>query len=160
MRKVPNRWCYSKFINPFVIGEFIYNNTVYDCSDEVVQTKMFFWMYIFGNRKICSLFEINTPTEGLIELPWRKLSKLMYRIHQTGGWIIYNEYTLLMQKMYLDALRDNMILPYMDDRVIFNRGTQTTWDSWAKTWLLKTYPHIISNLHRVYPDIKLFYKKS
>ncbi len=157
MRKVPNRWTSSKFINPFLVGQFIYNNKEYDCSDEIIQTKLFFWMYVFGNKKICKLFKIITPTEGIIELPWRRLSKTIYRIDQTKGWVAYNEYTSQMQKMYLDALEVDLVLPYEEDKWTFNRGTKVTWDSWSKVWVLKTYPNIIKDLHKTYPDINLFF---
>lgn len=134
----------------------MYNNKWYDCSDEIIQTKLFFWIYAFGNKNLCELFKIRISSQSIITLPWRVLSKLVYRIHQTEGWIFYNEYTLMMQKMYLDALKDNMVLPYEDDFRTFCHGTKTVWDSWAKTWVLKNYPHIIRQLHNKYPDIKLF----
>ena len=156
MRRVPiNRWGNSKFINPFLLKSFIYNNKEYDCSDSHIQTLLYMYMYGLNTSKaICSLFSIKTPS-GVIELPWRRLSKLMYRIDQTKGWEHRDEYTTMMDSMYRDALTDNMVLDY-EDKHTFNRGTKTLWDSWVKTWIFKNYPNIIKELHKKYKDIKIF----
>lgn len=157
MRKINvTKFNNSKFLNPFMVKSFIYNNKSYDCSDSETQVKLFLWMYgINTSKKICSLFDI--PTEmGPIELPWRRFSKLIYRIDQTKGWESVDLYTSTMQNIYLEALKDNMVLDY-EDKYFFNNGTKTAWDSWVKVKILEIFPSIINDLQEKYPDINIFF---
>lgn len=156
MRKVPIKsWSTSKFVNPFVCGSFFYNQKEYDCGDSHIQTLLYMYMYGLNTSKaICSLFYIMVP-QGIIQLPWRRLSKLMYRIDQTNGWEHLDEYTTMMDTMYRDALKDNMVLDYKEKQT-FNHGTKTSWDSWVKVWIHKNYPSIMNELGQKYKDIKIF----
>ena len=156
MRKVSiGRWSTSKFVNPFQGGLFIYDGKVYDCKDSHLQTLLYLYMYgINTSRKICALFSIEINSV-VVELPWRRLSKIVYRIHQTEGWVHQDEYTTMMDTLYRDALKDNMVLPY-DDKFTFNRGTKTIWDSWIKTWIFTNYPNIMKELSNKYKKIKIF----
>lgn len=147
----------SKFLNPFMVGQFIYNKKYYDCSDPETQTKLFLWMYgLNTSKKVCSLFDLPTTRYGIIELPWRRFSKLIYRIDQTKGWEKVDCYTSVLQDIYLQALEDNMVLDY-EDKHLFNTATKTAWDSWIRTKILEIFPSIINDLQEKYPDINIFF---
>lgn len=156
-RVVPiKKYSESKFINPFLLGKFKFFDKEYTCDDHM-QTLLYFWVYgLNTSKKICSLFKIYNGHE-YINLTWRKLAKTVFRIHQTEGWVHLNEYTTCMDLLYRDALENNIILPYIEDKEIFFLGMKTTWDSWVKLWIYKNFPNIIKELKIVYPDINIFF---
>ena len=157
MRNVPIQgWSNSKFINPFCVNGFKYCDEYFTCLEGHIQVLLYLYMYgLNTSKQVCKLFRIYAE-DRWVELPWRRLSKLIYRIDQTRGWLCLDEYTTMMNCLYSDAKLDGMVLDY-SDKDLFNKSTKTAWDSWIKTWIFTKYPNILKELHKKFPSINLFY---
>lgn len=151
----PYKWSNSKFINPFLLGSFIYNDKIYECKKSEIQMALF--LFIFGwntNKSVANLFSLNIG--GIIKpLNWIKLPKLIYRLKSTEGVLVVNYYTEMLDKLYIQSEQRSLILDY-EEKELFYTGSLLIWDSWIKEFILKNYPYIFDLLQKTYPDINIF----
>lgn len=151
----PYKWSNSKFINPFLLGSFIYNDKIYECKKSKIQMALF--LFIFGwntNKSVANLFSLNIG--GIIKpLSWIKLPKLIYRLKSTDGVLVVNYYTEMLDKLYTQSEQRSLILDY-EEKELFYTGSLLIWDSWIKEFILKNYPYVFDLLQKTYPDINIF----
>lgn len=145
MRKVlTHKYTRGGFQNPFLGGEFIYDNTLYKCDDH---QQMLLYLFLFGltENRFIKLFRIYSPKDG----GWTVLRKrciwnLLYFIDRDGGLLETNEYTAMMNDLCQEAKKRDFI------------SLSQVSPGWLRTYILIKYPSIIKELHKAYPKIRVF----
>ena len=141
---VIDRYTRGGFQNPFTEGVFIYDHELYKCNEHQ-QMLLYLFLYGLTSNKFIKLFQIYSPRDGgWVVLKKRLIWNLLYFIDKDGGVKETNEYTTMMNDLYKEAKKRDLI------------SLSELSPGWLPLYILQKYPNIIKELHESYPKIRVF----
>lgn len=145
-----SRYTRSKLQNPFMLKKFYYEPTKkwYRCGNERIQTLLFLWLYSLDNYKLYgSLFYINDPHYGYMNVPIREFPHILNNIYKEEGCTHNCCYGMALDGLYLRFLHEGL-LPFSGDKKLNQARIRNV--------IYQLYPNISKELIKKYPDIKIF----